>query len=810
MSNKHPLADCDNCPLVGAKMCPTSGPDNAKVAFVSRSPGKHDVRAGKPFAGPSGRVLDHLLKRYGVNRDDIITTNVVLCQTDDPPKAAIAACKNRLESEISNADLLIAGGTEAVSALTSYRTIANSRGFSISRTSPVSNQEQRVIATNNPAAVMRDSDQYPNMVADFKRAFDPPPPPIFPKVEIVDDPNLGRQILDKWMGTSFDYLASDLEWSGDEIYCAGFSRDGEKAVVFGRRCFGDADFKDRLRSFYERSDIRFIWHNGKSDTTTLIANGIRGRIDEDTFAQSYVLDERPGYHSLEYLLSDKFGWPDYEPQSVKNFKKKGTLDEPANRSARELYLYNGWDTAGTLQLYNLLAPLVKAEGLEDLYKSYMPVFTAYRQVELNGFRFDAEEAANINEREIYPRLFSLISELQGISGFSLLNPRSSKQLQGVYYEHFGLQHGLRNTGKKKLKTSTGKEVREEIRDGRFTCKTKYKDALVTFAAAHQRFAKIDKIRNGFIEPLAKKSWENPNALIHSYFNPCGTVTGRTSSKAPNLQNIARDQIEGESIPGVRTLFLPSADDRVIISADYSQAELRTMAKLSGERNLLVIYRDSSRSLHKERALAFYGPDYTKEQYVRSKNINFGVSYWQSAKAFAQMYHMPEEEAQNYIDSWWNEFPQLHAWTKETAAKAVRDGYVQSPFGHKRRFWLITDENIGDVQREAINFKPQNIAGWLTVLSLVELVDYGVRVVASVHDSIVADVPIPEAHVVAELMRSTMEQKPVKELGWAYDDIPYKVDVSVGPNWGTLVDMPTNSDGSFSPLDASLETVGLAA
>jgi DNA polymerase-1 len=192
-------------------------------------------------------------------------------------------------------------------------------------------------------------------------------------------------------------------------------------------------------------------------------------------------------------------------------------------------------------------------------------------------------------------------------------------------------------------------------------------------------------------------------------------------------------------------------------------------------------------LHKERAAAFYGEEYTYEQYVKSKNINFGVTYGQGAKAFAQMYHMDETEAQNYINSWWDEFTELREWTIDLQGRAIKDGYIRSPFGHKRRFSLITNDNINDVKREAVNALPQNIAAWLTISSLCDLVDSGVRVVATVHDSIVADVPIGEVDRVARLMTENMALQPIKQLGWDSDDIPFSADISVGPNWGALED-----------------------
>lgn len=781
---KHPLAKCEECPLKEARCAPTSGPSDAKIAFVSRSPGRYDARVGKPFANPKGSkpVLEYLFGQYSIKLNSILTTNVVLCETDDPPKEAVAACKARLESEIKDCELVFAAGTEATTALTRYRSVFNARPFIHKR-----GANQRVVVTNNPALVIRNSDTFPDLVEDFRRAFDPPPPPIFPEVEIINEPDRARDILRGWLTTEFKTpIASDLEWRSTigEPICAGFSARPEKAVVFGYAAIRDRTVAQALKQFYERSDIRFVWHNGKADTKILRRVGIQGRVDEDTFLMSKALDERPGYHALEYLLSTRFGWPDYEPQSVKDFKKngefRGETEQERMLSERELYKYNGWDCSGTLQLHGMLGPRLETDrggSVVGLYNRLIAAAERFTTVELNGFSFDAEESCNIREREALPRLEELTAHIQEITEHALINPRSPDQLKAVIYAKWGLKHSLRDSGKKKLQTSTGREVREEIEAGRFTCKPKYRESMVRWASAQRQFSKIDKLRGTFLEGLAIRA--QSNGKIYCQFNLGGTVSGRVSSNDPNFQNVAREGYE--EIPGIRTLFLPSPN-HVIISADFSQAELRTCAKLSNDQNLLSIYRDSGRSLHKERAAAFYGSNYTKEEYVKSKNINFGVTYGQSADAFAQMYHMPKKEAQEYIDSWWKEFPVLREWTNELKKRA-RSGVIVSPFGHKRRFHLITDDNKGDVEREAVNFLPQNIAAWLTISALVELVDSGIRVVATVHDSIVADVPIDEANDVALTMKRVMESQPEKQLGWT--DLPFLADVSIGPNWGKL-------------------------
>src|SRR5436190_17538254 len=291
---KHPLADCDNCPLKDKDFVPTQGPQEATVAFVSRSPGIHDTAAKRPFAGPSGRVLDHLLNLYEVNRDEIITTNVVLCKSDDPPAEAIEACRPRLQDEIKNATTILAAAVEAVHELIDPRTsITSARRRTHSRTS-TRRMAQRVIATTNPAVVLRESGNFPDMVRDFRLALAPRPVPKLPQVWYTDDANEAMEIL-KELGTHL-LLASDLEtfgWTG-RIACAGFAHDIDMAYVIGFRALEDQWVMDEIKKLYENRNIEWVWHNGKYDFKVLRKNGINGRIDQDTFLICYALDERPG------------------------------------------------------------------------------------------------------------------------------------------------------------------------------------------------------------------------------------------------------------------------------------------------------------------------------------------------------------------------------------------------------------------------------------------------------------------------------------------------------------------------------------
>jgi uracil-DNA glycosylase family 4 len=793
MEPKAPHANCDVCPLKDAKFVPSSKPANAKVALVSRSPGANDTDA--PFTGPSKDIVDYLLKKYNHSRNNVVLTNVVLCQTDAPPKEAIEACSARLESEIVNTTTIIAAGSEAASTLTKVRSVISGRGFVHERQS--NGNLQRVIVTNNPALVLRESDSFPTLITDFKLALDPLPDPYFPTVEIINEPDMAGDTLRFWLDSYSGFISSDLEWSGLDIYCAGFSENESSATVFGRNVIKDPTCFGLLKQFYESDKVSACWHTGKSDTSVLWRNGIRASVDHDTFLLSVALDEEPGRHSLDYLLQTLLGWPYYEPKSVTHFKKTGKLDFYGSSESQiqmaeyELYEYNGWDAAGTHQLFNLMKDMAEKDNVykRPYLETLLPAGNAFRQIELHGFRFDAEGSANIMEAEVLPTLDRLKVQMQKTAGLALLNPRSNDQLKQLYYGTWGLHHNLRDKAKQKLSTSTGKEVREEIEGGRFTCKPEFRDTLTRFAELHRSFAKVERQRSNYFQPLIERI--DNNGYIHPWFNLGGTVTGRTSSTDPNFQNITREGVEG--LTPVRTLFLPSPGN-VLIQADYSQAELRTMAYLSQDPELLSIYMDNTRSLHKERAAAFYGDNYTKEEYVKSKNINFGVSYGQSAAAFAQMYHMPKEEAQAYIDSWWRQFGTLKKWTYDIQQE-VMSGEVIAPLGYKRRFHLITKDNLEDIKREAVNFVPQNTAGGFTIHAVIELIEQhqwhwylddekvpGMPIVNSVHDSIIADVPKLYAITAAKLMKQIMEAQPKKLLGW---DLPFTVDVSIGYTWASV-------------------------
>jgi uracil-DNA glycosylase family 4 len=824
MESKAPGAICSKCPFKDRAFAATTGPKDAKIAVVSRSPGFIEAQQGKSFAGMSGRVLNHLLEVHGTPRNSVLATNVVLCQSDGPSEErgnsfalAMACCEPRLEAEIAQAETVIACGVEAAQAVAGVSSIARNRGYVHDRAS--NGKLQRVIVSSNPAVAIRNDGTFPDLVRDFRLALDPLPTPQMPKVRIIDTIEEAEEAVTQMLEqlcenptlvasdietrSSADVSQKDIQLRGGglrhtaDIVCAGFSTRPERAVVFGEAVCSDKQFfGDRLSQLWDIEGCTYLWHNGKYDVKILRTHGVDCRVDEDSMLLSWCLDERPGDpesgaggHSLEWLLKDELGWAKYESPSVREFKKTGELKNVSVR--HELYGYNGLDTAGCLALFQTLKHRAINDNVWDRPYKLMLIRLSetFVNVELEGNLFDADKACDILEDEVWPLLRKQRARMRFVAKDPKLNPNSPKQMEELYYEQWSLKHQLIRPKIERLgKRSTDAMVRETILNNEFITYTMAmsRESIKEFTQVYDDFKSLDKQRGTYFEGLVLRRF--PNGRIYTDFKIHGTESGRVSSANPNLQNVTRTK---PGMPSIRSAFIPDPGC-VFLSGDLSQAELRTIAVLSGDANLQAIYTDSGRSLHKEVAAEFYGENYTHEQYVRAKNINFGVAYWQSAFSFAQMHHMDQSEAQKYIDFWWERFPDVWQWTKNIEETVMSTGELQSPFGHKRRFYIIpADEGARlHVVKEGINFKPQNIAANITLWALIKFTEHLkenemwhiAQPRITVHDSILVNVRETHTEEIASLLKGFMESAAIEAIGW---DFPYLAEFSVGHDWGSL-------------------------
>jgi DNA polymerase-1 len=720
---------------------------------------------------------------------------VVLCETDSLDgvrgKLAKECCAPRLRKEVEDVKTTtyIAAGAEALEFFTGGKLrLRGSRGKRIA-----DGAGNTLIATYNPAFALRDDVVFPDLLQDFARAFTPRRDLRYPQVTVANTPQQALQSLELLNGYDREcVVAVDIESTGlsatSNVLSIGFSPRNQRSMVIARDALHHPDVTTGLSS-YLSSRRRFAYHNGKFDVKLLRNAGINARVDEDTLLLSYILDERPGVHSLDYLIQNVLDWESYEPASVSAGKKYGFTEQPVARILKTkvkidyegftdwdgLYQYNGYDTAGSRQLYEILSKRVDDIDGRGVYdKLLIPASNCLADVEAHGVCFNVREAIRINEEEVKPELEKLNAACSEIVG-EPINLNSHKQVSEFLYDVCEINNPVFRRGKDRSVDST---VRQElVRTGGAS------NRALRFVGLMERYKKLDKLRGTYLEGLAGRV--DTDGRIRCDFLLHGTESGRLSSRNPNLQNVPRGGKGG--LPNIRSLFV-APPGRCIVQADYSQAELRTIAVTSADANLLSIYRRNA-DLHTEVATELFGADFTKEQRVIAKNYNFGIAYGQEAFSFSQMYHISKEQARRDIDNWWSRFPGVWEWTRNVHKETRKNGELLSAFGRRRRFPLITDQNLDHTLKEAVNFLIQSTASDFTLYSLIRLMSDGELDLSRcfpiilVHDSIVLEADELYADEAGSIVASTMAAAPAQSLGWT--DIPFNTDVSIGGTWGDV-------------------------
>lgn len=824
----HPLAHCEDCPLWGCGHALSAGPVEAKVAIVSRSPGTHDVMANKPFAGPTGKIVDYLLEENGVKRSDVFQTNVVLCQTEKPPQAAIDACHPRLEYELIQAkpDVIIAAGAEPVNALLGMG-LKEARGRRHRRTiRPLTMHPDKfhvveVVATFNPAVVMRDDGVFPDLKRDFRRALNEPEPYSPPTIGFTESVTDARRYLEAILSgqdDEFKRISCDIESTGlstlSELVSVGFGTSDSEGFVLGTQVCRSEAGRQLLSDFFSRYTGDVIWHNGKFDAKILRQCDIPAPIDHDTLLMNYALDERGGVHGLEYMTQDQLDWPDYETEEVTEAKKHGFKEEPDvefkvtgwTKTNREriakgenpktpiriglkctykgvsdwpgVYRYNGYDCVGSYKIAERLLPRVADDGVSKAYDLTIRASNALVEVERRGIQINVQRAQEMVEKEVRPRLAELKFRAECIVGRHL-NLNSHLQCASILYDSFGLREPVYRPGKDR---STDAFNRDEW------LRTITSPTTRDFIETLDEFKKLDKLRGTYLEGLVAKLDSDGRLRCELLLH--GTETGRLSSRRPNLQNIPRvDPGAKYVVPNIKSIF-QARPGFVILQVDYSQAELRCAAIISGDVELQRVYAENL-DLHSEVARDNFGDNYSKEQRVYAKAVNFGILYGIGEFKLAQELTrrtaktVSPSTAGLMIQRWWQRFPQVKEWVDSVHKQIKTTGELQSVFGRKRRFHLLTNDNLGHSLKEGVNFEIQSPASDLTLSAVCELVEHQAPVWLAVHDSILLEVPYVELDQWATAVKEVMEHQAKKELGW--DDIPFTADVQWGYDWGNLND-----------------------
>jgi len=520
----------------------------------------------------------------------------------------------------------------------------------------------------------------------------------------------------------------------------------------------------RLKPWLESAERRKVLQNAKYDQHVFANHGITlAGIAHDTMLESYVIESDKG-HDLGQLCSRHLGLETiaYEDLCGKGAKQIGFDQVDIERAAT----YSAEDADVTLRVHQVLHPVFADEpGLSRIYHEIeMPARQVIWQIERNGILVDADVLSR-QSHTMGQKIMALETQAYELAGqpFNLASP---KQLAEILFEKQGLPV-------KKKTPSGGPSTDEEV-----LSELALDYPLPKLLLEHRS---LSKLKGTYTDKLPRMV--NPQTgRVHTHFAQASVVTGRLASSDPNLQNIPVRSEEGRAI---RTAFI-APEGSSIVSADYSQIELRIMAHLSGDERLLDAFAHGE-DVHRATAGEIFGVtplEVGPDQRRVAKSINFGLIYGMSAFGLARQLGLERSAAQTYIDRYFARYPGVAHYMEEARQMARDKGYVETAFG--RRLWFpdIRSSNGNrrqGAERAAINAPMQGTAADLIKLAMIAVQDWleksamASRLVLQVHDELVLEVPDGELIEVRTHLPRLMGQ--VAEL-----KVPLVVEVGVGPNW----------------------------
>ena len=520
-----------------------------------------------------------------------------------------------------------------------------------------------------------------------------------------------------------------------------------------------------FRPFFEDQNVLKIAHNMKYDAKVLQNYNIdvTGKLF-DTMIAHYLLNP-DGRHGMDYLSEM---YLDYKPVSIESLIGKKGKNQLTLREVdiETQTAYAAEDADVTFQLYELFAPQLAKENLEELfYNVEMPLMKVLAKIELTGVKLDekwlVQESIDLeNDLRI---LESKIFELSG----EQFNMNSPKQLGEILFDKMQLDP-------KAKKTKTGQYATSE-------------DVLQKLSSKHEiitsilEYRTLQKLKSTYVDALPGQI-DKKDERVHTTFAQTVAATGRLASVNPNLQNIPIRTLRGQQIRGA----FVSGEGKKIISADYSQIELRLIAEISGEQNMIAAFQNGE-DIHVSTAAKLFDiplEEVTKIQRGQAKTVNFGIIYGQGAFALAEQTGLSRSEAKKMIDAYYENYPRLKEYMAEQVKKAQDFGYVETILGRKRHLKDINSSNFvvkAHAERNAVNAPIQGSAADIIKLAMIkidrelEAQNLKTKMLLQVHDELLFEVPIDELETVKTLIKKEMESA-------FATSVPLLVEVGVGDNW----------------------------
>ena len=521
-----------------------------------------------------------------------------------------------------------------------------------------------------------------------------------------------------------------------------------------------------LRPFFESTEIIKVGHNIKFDIQVLHKYNVKVSSPiYDTMVAHYLINPDMR-HNLDTLSES---YLNYSPISIESLIGKKGKNQLSMRdvSIDKITDYASEDADITLQLKSVFDKEIKVNNLSKIfYDIEIPMINVLSEMETEGIKIDTSYLEKL-DKEFEEDLEKLKKEIFKKSGEEF-NLNSPKQLGEILFDKLKLVS-------KPKKTKTGQYSTSE-------------EVLSSLANDHKiiedilEWRSLDKLQNTYVKSLPNEVSSLTNR-VHSSFNQTVTTTGRLSSNNPNLQNIPIRTANGQKI---RRAFIPRGSDYILMAADYSQIELRVIASMSNEENMIDAFVNNQ-DIHTMTASKIYNVDpenVTREQRGNAKTVNFGIIYGVSAFGLSQQTDLNRSESKVMIDNYFLNYPGLKKYMSDQIDFARNNGYVETIMGRRRYLQNINSQNNmlrSSSERNAINAPIQGSAADIIKIAMIninsELKKQSLKskMLLQVHDELVFDVHKSEKDQIKDIVKTTMESA-VKLK------VPLKIDLEFGKNW----------------------------
>jgi len=814
--------DCDSCTLDRAKLVPPSGcsrrPD---IAFVGEAPGLEELEQGEPFVGRAGRLLREILSGLGVDTSRVYYTNACLCRPPGnrtPKRNEVNACHSRLIEELETVQprVIMALGNTALNSL-----LGGATGITKRRGIYVETEVCGVVPSLHPAGILRAPDGFRDLVNDVALAQRISAGGVEPVVEPPYD-----QFVMVRSKPTFRALLARLKEGGEvsiDLETEGLHPD-EGSILSSAFAWGEGPEPDQVMVLdWVWADERMrglvagamdgcegVFHNCQFDLGWLWANGVPAGLVFDTMLAHYCVDERRGSHGLKKLATAAFAAPEYDAELRRTDEDGRKLpleltveqwrDDPDFRDT--VMRYNGADAYYTHRLKFLLREAMEEEGVTAVHdRILLPAARLFIRFERDGMLVDADYLKDAGKRWM-AEILQIEEGLHAYPGAEGLNLRSSKQVREFLYDTLGLapMPGAAADGviapdvvavltadiadedaQEFWRTAQAKRLSDHSTGTYMLWWLAQQHEFPRMMVRHRLLAKqYGAYHDGYVRLMDHEGRIRPRYRLH------GTRTGRLSSTDPNIHGMPRRK-------EIKRIFVADPGFR-IVSADYSQAEVRMVAHLAGDKSLIRalgehdIHRAISKRLFRltdDELDAMPGEEREIKRRA-AKTITFGLIYGRSAKSIAPQMGVTAREAEVMMRDFFSMMPGVRRWISRQHALVMREREVTTIFGRKRRFPLVIDRrHAAEIQRQAVNFPVQSAVSDMTLLAYMAVVDeldarrIPVLLWPHVHDGFYFQVPEGAVREARDLTVNKMHHVPFET------EVPFSVEIQTGPSWGEL-------------------------